>query len=305
MVKVRGPATTANMGPGFDVLGMALNIYNYVEMWEISDGLEIIVDGEGKGSIDRGKNNIAYLIARRVFDRVGHEPSGLGIRLVNEIPTARGLGSSAAALVGAALAANVVSGGQLTEEEILGMVSEMEGHPDNAVPALVGGVTICIEDDGGLVYRKMAPPSELQAVIAIPRYELSTEKARSVLPKRVSFGDAIFNMGRVGLLVHALERGDLDLLGLAMKDRLHQPHRMPLIPGMGDVFSAALEAGAVGAALSGAGPTLIAFTAGDGDMPNIKAAMEEKFKDHEISCIIKDVRPDLQGAVVLDENGGK
>ena len=110
MVKVRVPATTANMGPGFDVLGMALNIYNYVEMWEISDGLEIIVDGEGKDSIDRGKNNIAYLIARRVFDRVGHEPSGLGIRLVNEIPTARGLGSSAAALVGAALAANVVSG---------------------------------------------------------------------------------------------------------------------------------------------------------------------------------------------------
>jgi len=305
MVRVRVPATTANLGPGFDVLGMALNLYNYVEMEEIDSGLEISVEGEGSGKIPTCKDNIVCFIAQKVFEKVGYVPRGLGIRLVNRIPIARGLGSSAAALVGGAVAANALSGGRLTTAELVNIVSEVEGHSDNVVPAMVGGFTICARKEGEVIFRRIEPPKGLKVVVAVPHFELSTSAARHVLPRRVSLGDAVFNLGRACLLVYAVQAGDLDLLGQVMQDRLHQPYRLSLIPGIEDVFAAAMEAGSTGVALSGAGPAVIAFITGDREAGRVKGAMKESFLRHNVDCTVRALRPEKSGAVILDDNGGK
>ncbi|NLO89855.1 MAG: homoserine kinase [Clostridia bacterium] len=300
-VKVRVPATTANLGPGFDVLGMALNLYNYIEMKEMDSGLEISVEGEGKGILPGDSSSIVYEIAWKVFKLAGYSPRGIKIKLTNNIPIARGLGSSAAALVGGAVAANALSGSRLSLEELINLASEMEGHPDNVVPAAVGGFTLCINTvDEGIIFRKIDPP-EVYAVAAVPFFELSTKKARDVLPKMVSIKDAVFNMGRTSMLVYAVQTGELRLLKNVMQDRLHQLYRVSLVPGMENVFEAALEAGALGVFLSGAGPTVIALTQDKSSIGKIKEAMKITFLNHDMDCSLLELEPDAQGAVIMEK----
>lgn len=297
MVTVRVPATTANLGPGFDTLGMALDLYNYVEITEIPKGLVIEIDGEGAAVIPKNSSNIVYNAVITTFAKCDYKPKGLRIRLHNHIPVARGMGSSAAALVGGVYAANVLAGSPLSEYEMLEIAAEIEGHPDNVVPALIGGLAVSVIEKGRLIYRRINVPEELQVVVAIPEFPLSTRKARQVLPERVSMQDAVYNLGRSSLLLLAFINKDYELLSYAMQDRLHQPFRMSLIPGMEDVFKAALEAGALGVALSGSGPTLIAFTKGKSS--EIGQAMEREFKKNNISCVIKFLKPNSRGTEVV------
>lgn len=303
MVMVRVPATSANLGPGFDTIGMALELYNYVEMRERPGGLRITVSGHGANSIPVDEHNIVYRTATKVFQMADYDPEGLDIRLENYVPVGKGLGSSAAALVGGAVAANALAGFPFSREELLDLVNSIEGHPDNVAPALLGKMVVAVQGQGGkVIQREIIPPPELQAVVAIPHFTVPTKKARDILPRQVPVADAVFNISRVSLLVLAMATGDLELFGQMMDDRLHQPYRTKLVPGMEDVFQRARGAGALGVALSGAGPTVIAF-ATDG-LQAIGEAMEKAFQAYGVRSTIMTLKPCLSGAQVVDESKG-
>lgn len=294
MVRVQVPATSANLGPGFDTLGMALQLYNIIEMEEVNGNTVIEVEGEGAEEISKDSSNIVFKAAQSVFKQANYEPKGLRIKLINNIPIARGLGSSAAAIVGGIVAANFVSGEKLTEKEMLSMATSIEGHPDNVAPALLGGIVVSAMADDEVRYLKIAPPNNLKCVVAIPDFLLSTSAAREVLPQSISLNDAIFNISRASLLVGAFINGDLSLLSVAMDDKLHQPYRCSLIPGMKKVFAAAKLAGAKGVALSGAGPTLIAFT--DKNSELIAKVMKETFIENGVQARVLILDPNPIGA---------
>ncbi|MDX1687922.1 MAG: homoserine kinase [Candidatus Promineifilaceae bacterium] len=256
-VTVAVPATTANLGPGFDCLGLALGLYNRVTLREW-DGLRVTVKGEGAGVLPLDRSNPMVQAVCHLFDSVGYRPAGLWLEQENGIPVAAGLGSSAAAFLGGLLAANALIGKPLQREEILAMATRLEGHPDNVASALYGGLVLVIHDEGRLVLDKIATP-EMRVVVVLPDYALPTVQARAALPPQVPLADAVFNSGRLAMLIRALESGDYERLGAATEDRLHQPYRIPLIPGMADAFRAARAAGAAAATLSGAGPSIVAF----------------------------------------------
>ncbi len=298
MVRVQVPATTANLGPGFDCLGMALKFYNIVEMVRLASGLVIEVHGEGVQDIARDESNVVYRAAMYLFKQVGFDPGGLRIRLINNIPVARGLGSSASAIVGGLVAANILSGNRLSYRELLTMASQLEGHPDNVAPALLGGIVISTMVEGEVRYVKIDPPAGLKAAVVIPDFHLTTRAAREVLPQHVSLTDAVFNLGRVALLVAALQQGKLDLLATAMEDRLHQPYRASLVPGMKKVLAAARLAGARGVCLSGAGPTLIAFA--DNNLELIARVMKDTLRESGIKARALVLEPSPVGARALE-----
>ncbi len=296
-VIVSVPATTANMGPGFDCLGMALGLYNDIHMTLSPGRISIKVEGEGADDIKRDERNIVWRAAQRVFQEIGRENPGLCITLVNKIPTARGLGSSAAAIVGGLVAANRLTGETLSREKILSLATELEGHPDNVAPALLGGMVISVVAEGVVHTLKICPPGELSAVVAIPDFKLSTHAAREVLPKQVSLQDAIFNLSRSALLVGALCEKRLDLLSVASQDVLHQPFRAPLVPGLLKVIEEAHRAGALSVALSGAGPTVIALT--DGYSEGIAQIMQDTFREAGVNCQVKVLQPVVDGTQIL------
>lgn len=298
MVRVQVPATTANLGPGFDCLGMALQLYNVVEMSRTTSGLIIEVQGEGAGDIARDESNVVYKAAMLVFNNVGYRPGGLKIKLINSIPVARGLGSSASAIVGGMIAANILSGGKLSQKELLSMACSMEGHPDNVTAALLGGMVISVPVEGEVKCSKIDPPSGLRTVVAIPDFTLSTKTAREILPQQIPLNDAVFNLGRVALLVAAMQKGDFSLLGTAMEDRLNQPFRSTLVPGMKKVLAAARLAGARGVTLSGAGPTLIAFA--DSNLELIAKVMRDTFKQNGVLARVMILDPSPVGARALE-----
>ncbi len=286
MIKVSVPATSANLGPGFDTLGVALDIRNTIEMDETGI-LDVVIEVEGIGgsSLEEPGHNMVYLAAQRVFQRLGYQPHGLLIREQVAIPVARGMGSSAAAIVGGLVAANglverMTGRKGLTREELLVMAVEIEGHPDNVTPAMVGGFTVsCMDDDRGPLHVRFDPPRSLQAVIVMPQMPITgkkTEKSRGVLPTEVTLKDAVYNLNRTALLVAALAQGRTDLLSVATQDRLHQPYRASLVPGLRTVFQAALAEGAKGVALSGAGPSVIAFV--EDEAEPVARAMEAAFQ---------------------------
>ncbi|SHF03101.1 homoserine kinase [Desulforamulus putei] len=296
-VSVSVPATTANMGPGFDCLGMALGLYNEIHMSLSPGRISIEVEGEGADDIERDERNIVWRAAQRLFQEIGRENPGLSITLVNRIPTARGLGSSAAAIVGGLVAANRLTGETLSREKILALATELEGHPDNVAPALLGGMVISVVAEGVVHYLKITPPKELKVVVAIPDFKLSTHAAREVLPKEVRLQDAIFNLSRTALLVGALCEKRLDLLSVASQDALHQPYRAPLVPGLTKVIEAANQAGALSVTLSGAGPTVIALT--DGHNEGIAEAMHNSFREAGVTCRVKALQPAVDGTQIL------
>lgn len=269
-VKITIPATTANLGPGFDCLGLALGLYNRVEFREAETGLSVLVEGEGADKIPADESNLVIQAAEYLFRHIGRRPAGLKVVQENKIPVGSGLGSSASAVIAGLLGANGLMGDPLSRSEILALAVEIEGHPDNVAPALFGGLVLTILD-GGRLFSEHIPMPDMRVVIVLPDFALPTAEARAVLPKSVPMADAVFNIGRSALLVRALTEGDFGRLAVAMKDRIHQPYRLPLIPGLVEAFSAVREAGASAAALSGAGPSLIAF-ASDGHETIARAA---------------------------------
>lgn len=280
MVRVQVPATTANLGPGFDCLGMALQLYNSVEMSAAPAGLLIEVQGEGGLDIPRDSKNMVYQAAQRVFKQVGERPPGLRIKLHNNIPVARGLGSSTAAIVGGIIAANTIAGNKMDQKDIINLACAMEGHPDNVAAAVLGGIVVAVPAEGEIRCLKIPPPKNLRAAVSIPDFTLPTRTSREVLPQQVPIGDAIFNIGRVALLVSALFTGDINQFAVAMEDRLHQPYRTSLVPGMKKVFAAARLAGARGITLSGSGPAIIAYA--DGNLDLIARVMRDTFRQNGI-----------------------
>ena len=264
-VRVRVPASTANLGPGFDTLGMALGLYNEVEVELTGERLVLEIRGEGTERLQAlGERNLVARSVTGTLERLGVPAGGIRIRMENRIPLSRGLGSSSAAALGGVAAALALAGASLTPEEILDLTLPFEGHPDNITPALPGGLTVSTLVQGRVRCVRLPVPDGIQAVAVIPEFHLSTAKARRALPPTVPQADAVFNVGRVALFLAAMQAGRLDLLREAAQDRLHQPYRAPLVPGMADVLAEGERAGALACFLSGAGPTLLALVTGDG-----------------------------------------
>ncbi len=260
-IRVRAPASSANLGPGFDCLGLALDLWNQAEFSLEGQRIQVQIDGEGQGRLPEDDQNPVVKAAQKVYEAVGKEfPTGISIRCENQIPLGSGLGSSASAALLGLIGANCLLGKPLSQKDILRLGTEIEGHPDNVAPALLGGLVISTRLESGEVLARQVETVPLSAIIAVPEFDLPTRAARETLPPRIAFADAVFNVGNTALLVEAFRKGDWDLLGKAMRDRLHQPYRMRLIPGAERAMQAGLSAGARGAALSGAGPGIIAFT---------------------------------------------
>lgn len=288
-VQLQIPATCANLGPGFDTLGLAVSIYNYLEVDipATGPGLVIQVTGEGAKELPDDEGHLVYQSLVRVFHLLQKPVPRLFIRQHNTIPLCSGLGSSAAAIVGGLFAANELLQRPLSRLELLNLAQAEEQHPDNITPAMYGGITAACADADGVRFSAIRPApcfAALELVLAVPNCVLATKESRRALPPTVSFADAAFNAGRAALLVAALTAGDAQHLRLAMQDRLHQPYRLPLVAGLPAVLDAALEAGALGAVLSGAGPTVVALTL-DGSK-HIGRRMQDAFSQAGITSTI-------------------
>ncbi|EST56553.1 homoserine kinase [Brevibacillus panacihumi W25] len=299
-VRVTVPSSTANLGPGFDTLGMALQLYSVVEM-QVSEQTTIELIGKELQGTPTDKSNLLYVIAAELFQQAGLAVPELHIRASSEAPLTRGLGSSAAAIVGALVAANHLAGEPFTRDQLFAMAVKKEGHPDNVGPSFFGGIIVATmpeKEDQPIPYICLAPPAAMRALVVIPDYALSTEKARNALPQVYSKQDVIYNVGHSSLLVAALAQGRLDLLGQAMGDRLHQPYRAPLVPGLEEILAAATDNGAVGAALSGAGPTILCLTASDSECERLKSFVDQVMRGHGISYQTMVLQPDEHGVQV-------
>jgi homoserine kinase len=300
-VHVRVPATSANLGPGFDALGLALALYNDVEA-RAADGVTVTVEGEGAGQLPGSAANVVARGVRLAFEAVGRPFKGVALRCTNRIPTARGLGSSAAAWVGGLVAGNALSGGALTSDALLALATRAEGHPDNVAAALLGGLTVsCPGDDGAVTAVSLPVPDGFAWVVLVPTITSSTAEARAVLPATVPRADAIFNVQRVALLLAALQARRSDALAAALDDRLHQPYRRALFPWMPSVVDAARRAGALGCVLSGAGPSLLALVCGDGGA--VAPAMETALRAAGVEGRARAYAVDTTGAVVVEDRG--
>lgn len=257
-VLVKVPASTANLGPGFDTLGMALNLYAWIEM-SIAKETTIELLGEQVEGIPADKTNLIYEVAQEVFAQAGVHHPELHITMYSEIPLTRGLGSSASAIIGGMAAANALIGSPLSEDTIFQLATAREAHPDNVGASLFGGLVIAFWDGERAEYVQVDLDERLEVLVIVPEFHLPTGEARDVLPEWVKHRDAVYNVGHSSLLVAALMTGKFDLIRYAMKDVLHQPYRQALIPGMEQMLQGAVEHGALGIALSGAGPTLLAL----------------------------------------------
>ncbi len=268
-VTVEVPATSANLGPGFDSLGLALDLYDTLVGEVVASGLEIELDGEGAGRLPRDERNLVVRTMRRAFEVLGGQPPGLRLRFTNRIPQSRGLGSSSAAIVGGlALARALTTGGagRLDDDALLRMASELEGHPDNVAPALVGGLVVAGQDGQDVWAARARLDPSVEVVVFVPPTGVSTETARGLLPDQVDHAAAAANAGRAALLVAALG-GQTGCLLRATEDFLHQSYRSSAMPDSYDLVLR-LRADGIPAIISGAGPTVLAFTTtGPGELP--------------------------------------
>ncbi|MBD5642971.1 homoserine kinase [Clostridium botulinum] len=292
MVEVRVPATSANIGPGFDCLGVAVNIYNKFFVEEIEDGLIF----EGCADKFKNENNLIYVAMKKCFDKIGYKPTGLRIKIESDIPVSRGLGSSAACVVGGIVSANELAGGALNKKELLDLAVEVEGHPDNVNPAFCGGMTASISDNREVIYSKVKVSEGIKFCALIPDFTLSTEKARAVLPKSIDYKDGIFNVGRTALMISALNNGDFHLIKYACKDKLHQDYRANLIENFYSIKKQCEKLNSLGVFLSGAGPTImVMLREEDKDFSkNIKSFLETLKNKWEV----RELKIDKLGTVV-------
>jgi homoserine kinase len=275
------PATTANLGPGYDCLGLALELHNEVTL-SLAEQTDVTIEGQGADTLPSDASHLVFEAARAAAASAGQDLPTLALHQVNRIPLARGLGSSSAAIVGGIVACSHLLSLGLSDREMLDVAARVEGHPDNVAPALLGGLTVCCVAGGRVVFERLSVAPGLNCVLAIPDHEVKTRDARRVLPQTVSHADAVFNLSRSSLVVAALVGGDFDLLTEAMRDRLHQPYRAPLVPGMQQAIDAALSAGACGACLSGSGPSVAAFVSTGGE--EVKQAMLNAFAEAGVTA---------------------
>ena len=297
---VKAPATTANLGPAFDTLGLTLNLWNEAVFSPTDDHkISITIKGEGKDILPQNEDNAIAKAALKIYELVGKSCEGLRIDCINRIPLGSGLGSSSAAMLTGMLGANGGLGFPLSNEEILKLAIEIEGHPDNGAPALLGGLVLSVKDEKEtlsvrLPFKENNTP--IHATVVLPLFDFPTKEARSVLPLKVARADAIYNISHAILLAEALQAGNLALLEIAMQDTLHQPYRLPLIAGAMDALEAGKKAGAAAVALSGAGPSLIAFSEKKGQA--IGAAMKQAFASAGLDARLSELGLSYEGAKV-------
>lgn len=303
-VRVQVPASTANLGPGFDCLGMALNVYAWIEM-SFAEQTRIEVLGEGMDGVPLDSTNLIYQVAQMVFAEAGEHHPGLHIRMRSDIPLTRGLGSSASAIVGALAAANALIGSKLSSDQLFQLATRLEKHPDNVGASLFGGIVVAYWDGERAEYIRLTPHPDMEVLVAIPSFHLSTKKARNVLPHHVPLSEAVYNLSHSSLLVAAFATGNLEMIRHAMRDRLHQPHRAALIPGMAEILERAADFGALGAALSGAGPTMLALVdTNSSSKPQLESFLRETFERHEVEVELRWLKPDLAGVQIMMAEDG-
>ena len=273
MVKVRIPATTANMGPGYDVLGMALNIYNDIAIEERKG--ETLVYNNGVLSGDDYRENMIYTSLVKALDKYNYKYDGFRIGVTRcDIPMSRGLGSSSACIVGGIYAANELMGNVMSKDDIIDLATEIEGHPDNVVPAALGGMVASLTSDGKVVYSRVNVPQRLRFVTMIPSFQVSTAMARKVVPSSYSKEDVVFNISRVAMLINVMNNEELDKLRVCFGDRVHEPYRKTLIENADLIFEKAQEFGALGEFVSGSGSTLMAVV-DEADAEGFRKAMQD------------------------------
>ena len=294
MIFVRVPATSANLGPGFDCFGLALNLYGRFSFEETAEGLSF----ENVEEKYQNADNLAVRAYYRVLDELGMPRRGLRVRIDSDIPPCRGLGSSASLIAAGLTAANAAHGSMLDGAVLLRLATEIEGHPDNVAPALQGGLTASIMDGDSVLTMRCALSEKLRFMALIPDFELSTQRARAVLPKQVPLADAVFNASRTAVLLRALETGDMRAVAAAMDDRLHQPYRASLIDEYEAVRALALRSGAAAVCISGAGPTMMCVYADD----EFNAAMTRGLQDMRNRWRALPLLPDMQGALIEGED---
>ncbi|MCB2308679.1 homoserine kinase [Clostridium estertheticum] len=253
MFEIKIPATSANMGPGLDTLGVAFKLYNRFIVEEIESGLEIF----GCNKEFANNNNLVYTSMLKTFKKLQKDPKSVRLTFKTEIPVSGGLGSSATCILAGITAANRLCGDILTKQEVLNYACEIEGHPDNITPAMIGGMTVSIMNEGANHYNKIPINGSIKFCALIPKLQLSTKSSRAVLPETIPFKDAVYNVGMVSMLIVSLVNGDYEGVKLACKDKLHQPYRMGLIKNYSQISSFVKESEALGVFLSGAGPTIM------------------------------------------------
>ena len=296
-VRVRVPATSANLGPGFDVLGLALCLYNTVDVYcDAHDMPFITVTGEGAEEAPLDETNLVIKAFHAVFSyRNLSIPRDVSFVMHNEIPFARGLGSSSAAACSGLLAAQAFlpEEKRLTEEELIHLACDFDGHPDNTTAALLGGLILSCKYQDRLLYRKLSIKSTIQATVVIPDYELSTKKARSVLPEKYMKQDAIYNLGSLGFLLHGFSEGDKEALAYGLRDTMHVPYRLEKMPNMQDVIELAMEHKGIGATVSGAGSTIIIFHDIDFQREDFLKKIQTSYPTYKV----KEVAIDKEGGI--------
>lgn len=308
-VCVKVPATTANLGPGFDCFGMALSLYNKVTLEELvypDTGLQInMIPGEDDDAgslltIPTDKTNIVYKAVELLYSYVGQVPPDLRINITTNIPVAKGLGSSASVIVGGIIAANKLLGNPADEATILSVANELEGHPDNITPTVVGGFCMASEEkDGSIVYNKTEWPEDWKIAVCIPGFELSTQISRSVLPENVPMKDAVFNLKRTAMFLDAIHTRNTDLMRSSLEDKLHQPYRSRLIPGFEDLKSELDNfPDVIGTVISGAGPCIVIIYE-DNDFDEICKKIHEVWRTLGLKVTVKKLDIDTEGAVFL------
>ena len=308
VIRVAAPATTANLGPGYDCLGMALDIWNTIEVETVGpelvegpsgDSPSVTVAGEGAGELEEDTGNLVYRSMEFLFRELGRPMPPVRVRCHNEIPLARGLGSSAAAIAGGLAAANALvsrtdDGGEFSARDLLEMAATIEGHPDNVAAAVMGGLQLVVTEESTLYTVPVSVPAEIHAVVYIPDARIATADARAVLPRELSVADAVHNMSRVALLVAGMATNHPEYLSIATQDKLHQPYRQPLFPAMKLLMKAAMDAGALGAFLSGSGSTVLALTRGR-EM-TVAYEMAEAARQAAVEGTVKVTQPTPLGA---------
>lgn len=291
------PASSGNLGPGFDVLGAALTLRNEIKVRVLSrrpGPPSIRVRGEGERSLPRGPKNLVYKAFRIPFRAAGKRVPKVAIDCINRIPLSRGLGSSAAAALGGILAADRILDNPFGSEDVMSFASRLEGHPDNVAPALLGGVQGSGWVDGKIKAVSWPVP-RVRAVVAVPDFKLSTKKARAALPSKIPLKDAVRNLSSVVLLERSFQK-DLALMRHLLDDKWHEPYRARLIPGFRRVRDAALRAGAFGVVLSGAGPTILSLVR-SARASRVASAMKKAFRSRGVRCRTFNLKIDVKGAV--------
>lgn len=284
VIKIKVPASTSNLGPGFDTLSLALDWYNEFTFKISKEGLKI---KQNSNNIPEDSTNLVYKSFCEAFKKLKKTPPEIELDINSQIPLASGLGSSATAIVSGLFAANVFLNNALTKDEILSLATKLEGHPDNCAACIYGGLTISVSQDEKVYVSQFPWPKELLVIVVIPDFDLPTRISRELLPPKISYGDATFNVSRTAFLLSSLLNKDWNNLKIGFQDRLHQPFRKDLVPGMEVVLNEGLHKGACGATLSGAGPTLVAFVNDKGKAEDIGKVMVQKWQEFKVKSIYR------------------